>query len=106
MSAPSLSRKDQQSYVDRLNVDVIFDGSVDFSQSGHTMDVVIGVHHSFDMIEVIVHDPNTSKEAPRLYVHVSDVVTFLDTAKINASLGEIRSQCFLQGIDFDRAEEA
>jgi len=106
MSVASLMKTDQQSSVDRIDVDVIYDGPITFWQSRLIMDAVIAMHRAFNMIEFIVHDSKAKKEASRLYIGVSDIIPFIDTTKIDESLQKISEQRIRQCKDFNQAKEA
>ena len=58
---------------------VIFQGPKSFWKTKNTIEIIFVEHESFDVIEIIAYEQIFSKEAPRLFVNNSILISKLDS---------------------------
>jgi hypothetical protein len=57
---------------------VLFEGTKTFWKTRNSVNVTIVEHHGHDVVEVVAYEPTLQVEAPRLYLEIGRVISFLE----------------------------
>jgi hypothetical protein len=57
---------------------VLFEGTKTFWKTRSSVNVTIVEHHGHDVVEVVAYEPTLQVEAPRLYLEIGRVISFLE----------------------------
>jgi hypothetical protein len=58
--------------------EVLFVGTKTFWKTRNSVNVTIVEHHGHDVVEVVAYEPTLQVEAPRLYLEIGRVISFLE----------------------------
>jgi hypothetical protein len=57
---------------------VLFEGTKTFWKTKNSVNLTIVEHHGHDVIEVVAYEPTLQVEAPRLYLEIGCIISFLE----------------------------